>query len=141
MNRFWRIVAGIALLITLGLGACGQSSDQTPTAPAESFAGDTVPPPTTITTPSLTAEPSPEQAAEGLLAAWRAGDRVAAGRVAPPASVDVLFSRAPGTTQGRQCSQGGSPIRDCVYRLGNELLRVKVAQSGEGWVVDSVELS
>lgn len=142
MDRRWRILAGVAVLLTLGLGACGRSNQATPSAVEEPLATETspLPPPTTVTTPALVAAPSPEKAADGLLAAWRAGDRAGAARVAPPASIDVLFSQPPGATQGRQCSQGNMPTRDCVYRYGDDLLRIKVAQSGEGWVVDSVEL-
>jgi hypothetical protein len=83
---------------------------------------------------------SPEEAANALLQAWRAGDRSAAARVAESSAVDALFAHPPGSTQGRGCDEATAE-RNCVYRLGNGLVRLGLAQSGSGWIVNQVDIS
>lgn len=137
-------VALITMVALLGLGACGRSiRGLAPVpAPATTPSETPAPPPTTTTTmPALVSAGSPEQGAANLLAAWRAGDRAGAARLAPPAAVDALFALPPGPTQARGCDQSATGPRNCVYRLGNRLLRIKLVGSAPGWTVNAVEVS
>lgn len=140
-------LALLPLLVLLLPGACARSPNQpgpasTPpvTATAQPLPSPPVPTPLTPSV-TLTAAPSPEQASAALLAAWRAGDRAGASRLAPAPAVDALFARPPAATQARGCDQGGTQIRYCVFRLGDNLVRVGVASSNGGWVVDQVQIN
>lgn len=90
--------------------------------------------------PPVTTEPAatPETAASSLLSAWRAGDRAAAAKVASPQAVDFIFGLEPGSTQSRGCDQVQA-LRDCAFRYGDSLLRLKIGQSGDGWIVQQAE--
>ncbi len=92
------------------------------------------------TPPQTTTEPatSPEAAASSLLAAWRAGDRAEAAKVASSPAVDFIFTLEPGPTQSRGCDQVQA-LRDCAFRYGDSLLRLKIGQSGAGWIVQQAE--
>lgn len=131
-------------LALIGFVGCAQDTDPT----IRPDGGAAFPQPSSVASspppspPVLTAASSPDQAAAALLDAWRAGDRPAAGRVAPAPAVEALFARPPAVTQGRECDQGTSQSRDCVYRLGSSLLRVTVvANPTGGWTVSEVEVS
>ena len=76
--------------------------------------------PTTVTSRPTTTAPaaSPEGYAQALYAAWAAGDRAAAGRVAQPEAVTTLFARPWQASDGwsfSECSgAAGSVI--CTWR-------------------------
>lgn len=85
-----------------------------------------------------TPKASPEEAAAALLAAWRAGDRDAAGQVASPGAVATLFALDPGPTQGRGCAEAQA-LRECAFRYGDSLLRLNGAETDGGWIIEQVE--
>lgn len=111
--------------------------------PAETISppARTVPPTTTTTEPPVALIPAAsfEQAAAELLRTWQAGDRAAAGKIAQPQAVEVLFGNEPGPTQSRGCAPAQLD-HDCAYRYGDRLLRLKVVQHGTGWIVEQAEL-
>jgi hypothetical protein len=126
----------IPCVLALAAGCATPEPAETTSPPAR-----TVPPTTTTTEPPVALVPAAsfEHAAAELLRAWRAGDRAAAGKIAQPQAVEVLFGNEPGPTQSRGCALAQLD-HDCAYRYGDRLLRLKVVQHGGGWIVEQAEV-
>ncbi len=139
----------LAVVAALALGACGRDSPAVsglpttaapaPTTSAPLVATTTTAQPTSTTTAraaTSTAVASPEAFAKALYAAWTAGDRAAAAKVAEAAAVDALFARRWQAADGWafvDCNgAAGSVI--CTWRrpAGEQLLmRVRNLTGGE----------
>jgi hypothetical protein len=130
----------------------GPGATTSPAAPTTAVA-TTVAPSTTPTSTSTTLyppapQPSPGQAAAGMMSAWAAGDRAGAAAVATPSAVDQLFA-APypgaGLAIPRGCSAAFTPIV-CTYgppggaSASDALYQLNVSQSPRGWYVSSVTI-
>jgi len=120
---------------------------------APSSSSPPAPPTTTTVVPSTTStlpvapQPTAEDAADALVAAWASGDRAQALTVATPAAVDALFAVAypKGLAIARGCSTafppivctygppGGGPTTAAIYQLS-------VSQGPGGWYVGTVEV-
>jgi hypothetical protein len=142
-NRLTVLLAVLAVSAAPGLAGC-QSGSQTaapttvPTTVAAATTTTSTVPPTTVYHPSAP-QPSQDQAAARLVAAWKAGDRVAALTDATPAAVDAVFAQPfpAGGVQARGCSEAVAGPSSCIYRIfatGGLLDLSEVAVSG-GWLV------
>jgi hypothetical protein len=134
------LVAALAVLIA-GIAAALTRDDTTSTRTAPGIVASTRPlpastastlpsttgstfttlPPTALSTTTTVrpAVPTPEAAANGLWAAYTAGDQAAAQRFASPAVIDALFSAPFSGEEGtfHSCAKRGSePIFDCEYQ-------------------------
>ena len=133
----------LALVATVNF-ACGAASG-TP-----SLAGK-VPPTSSssvLSTVATTAAPGPaapqptaDQAASGLIDAWRRGDRTAATRVALADAVAAMFTRPPSPVSARGCQQPIAQSADCSFAIGGTTLLLVHTQMevAGGWVVASVD--
>lgn len=93
-------------------------------------------PPTVDTVPGPAGTPEPQQAADALYAAWKAGDRVAAGTVAEPIAVDGVFAAAPGDYQlYNKCNTGEFGQSSCLFRGDPGTIQFNMKQIDGSWVV------
>ncbi|QXC62543.1 hypothetical protein KSP35_07020 [Aquihabitans sp. G128] len=143
--------AGLALLLLgTAAGCSGSSDDQTGTmsSPDKSAtmqaSSTTTAKPTTTTAPTTTtvAAPvgagSPEDATAQLYAAFQAGDRAAAAKVAEPAAIDAVFAAVPGPYQPyRGCDTAEFGTSGCLYRdrSTNHTIQFDLEKRGTVWVV------
>jgi hypothetical protein len=154
-----QVIWGSGLLLALGVmtAACSTGSGAagpaaTTSAPSTSVVvATTAAPPTIAPTTSTTLvppapQPTPDQAADQLVASWAAGDRAGAGAVATPAAVDQLFATpypGPGLAIPRGCSAAFPPIV-CTYgppggaSPSDSIYQLYVSSSTKGWYVSSV---
>lgn len=98
---------------------------------------------TTSTTLPQTPLPTGREAIDAVLAAWQAGDPVAASLVASPEAVAALFAIAPEPAEDRGCNTGNVQVNvQCVFRLSVGELQVRAAPTadGSGFLVDFVIL-
>jgi len=95
----------------------------------------------TTTTPALSPQPTPLAAASALLAAWRAGDRAGAGRVATPAAVAALFAGAPQAYTDRGCQDPLNGTSACAFGAGSGLIQLQTLNVPAGWIVQSVTVN
>jgi hypothetical protein len=158
--RSWPALCGPSLVLLLGVmaAACSTSTGAgraaTTSAPGSptSVSVTTVPPtltPTASTTVVPPApQPSPDQAADKLIASWAAGDRNGAQAVASPSAVDQLFAApypGPGLAISRGCSAAFPPIV-CTYgppggaSPSDSIYQLYVSSSPKGWYVSSVSI-
>jgi hypothetical protein len=133
------VLAAVALAAILT--ACGEGSPAVTTSSPSTtaLAPTTIPSTSSSTTSSssptrTTARPattvpapaSPETAAKALFAAWAAGDRAAAAKVARPAAVDGIFARPWQATDGWSFSEcnGAAGSTICTWRrpAGQQLM-------------------
>lgn len=143
------LAAATLLLAACGDGAGDPVSTTTAAEPTTTTgATTTTAPASTTTTTAVPAspQPTPREAVEMLLAAWRAGSRELALAVAEVEAVDALFAAPAEDADDRGCNEPpagfGAPTY-CVYRLasGAELqVRARPLDTG-GFVVDQVVLS
>ena len=99
-------------------------------------------PPTTVYQPTAP-QASQDLAAAHIVAAWRAGDRVAAAADASPAAVAAVFAHPfpAGGVQARGCSSAVAGPSSCIYRIlanGNLLSLSAVPVSG-GWIISDAQ--
>jgi hypothetical protein len=123
-------------MAVLPLAACGKDS------PAVDGAGTatTVAAPTTTTTVAKGHFAAPLEAANHLMAAWKAGDETAALQGASQDAVVSLFEHEYSQYQSRGCDAPGQLGSDCNYRLaqaGGVRIHVK-ADPTAGFLVESV---
>jgi hypothetical protein len=128
------------------LGACqsssataGRSTTVVTAALSTTTTGATTTvPPTTVFRPSAP-QPSQDQAASRLVAAWKAGDRAAALTDATPTAVDAVFAQPfpAGGVQARGCSNAVAGPSSCIYRIlaTGALLDLSVTSGPGGWYV------
>ena len=134
--------AQAALLAIVLLAACGGGGTSATTA---TTAGPTTiaaaARPTTSTASSavsLIPQTSPDVAAVALLNAWRAGDRVAAARVATPDAVASLFAQPPQSFSARGCQDPIGGRSACSFGVGGGVVDLNTVTIAGGWVTDSV---
>jgi hypothetical protein len=159
--RASHVLYGTSLILALGVitaacstrnGAAGPAA--TTTAPSASTTVTTTRVPETVTPTTSTApipaapQPTPDQAAATLIAAWAAGDRTGAGAVATQSAVDQLFGvpyPGPGLAISRGCSAAFPPIV-CTYgppggaSPSDSIYQLYVSSSPKGWYVSSVSI-
>jgi hypothetical protein len=142
------VVGAITAACSTGSGAAGPAA--TTSTPSPTVAVTTTEPaaaPTTSTTlvPSAP-RPTPDQAADQLVASWAANDRAGASAVATPSAVDELFATpypGPGLAIPRGCSAAFPPIV-CTYgppggaSPSDSIYQLYVSSSPKGWYVSSV---
>lgn len=76
------------------------------------------------------------------MAAWRAGDQVAAATLAPASVVQSAFAAGvPSSVQSRGCSSGNFDPTMCVYRTDLGEAQVRATKQGDGWIVDQVKVT
>jgi hypothetical protein len=103
-------------------------------------------PPTVTTTapPASTGRGSPQDAAQALYDAWKAGDRNAALAVAEPGAVDGIWKTAPGdyslynkcdTAEFGKDTGLGSSTSGCLFRGNSGTIQFSMEQRGDQWVV------
>ena len=140
----------MALLLGAGLtmttAACSKGGS--------SNAGTTTVPVTTAATTAPTAKPvttaphatvpkvgyfTPQQAADHLMGAWKANDRIGAAQGAAASAVTDLFNVPPTPfTLYNYCEDPSLGQSGCLYRYGQATVQVNTKQRPEGWVVVSV---
>jgi hypothetical protein len=128
-----RAVLAVLAVALLPLAACGKDSDA-------SARTTTTPAPTTTTTVAKGHYASPLEAANHLMAAWKAGDEAAALASGTRAAVDALFEHEYSQYQSRGCDAPGQLGSDCNYRLAQAGgVRIHVAADpAAGFWVESV---
>ena len=154
--RRWLAVG--ATTVALALGACSGGDDGAVEAPfdppADPTGGSTTTtavvilddPAATVTSAAPAAQtplPSGREAIDAVLAAWSAGDRPAALRVASAEAVDALFAVPVDATEDRGCNRGNvNTAIQCVFRLpsGELQVRARPTLDGGGFLVDFVLL-
>lgn len=136
-------------MLVLGLAAgCSGSSGEDPPSGSDIGEPATLEATTTSTTPTTapatTAVPapvgagSPADASAALYAAFVAGDRAAAARVAEQPAIDAVFSAVPGPYQPyRGCDTGEFGTSGCLYRdrSTNHTIQFDLERRGDAWVV------
>jgi hypothetical protein len=149
MNRRWAIGIVVALVVVLGgVGlalALGNDndSDSASSATTTTRAAALSPSPSTGST-SVTVGivcPTPEDAAQSVVAGWVAGDQPAAGRCASVAVITDLFSKSDGsqanwTFQGCQ-GDPGDPECAFSYEGGGAFFAMNGSEA-DGWKAVSV---
>jgi len=130
-------------VVALAVGCSSGSSVPTTTTTTPVTAPATAAPTTTTTstTVTLAPQPSPDQAAQALLGAWRAGDRGVASRVASASAVAVLFGQPPQGTPDRGCQDPVGGSSNCAFGLANGgLLTLHASMVPSGlWLIDGVQ--
>jgi hypothetical protein len=127
-------------------GPGATTSPAAPTPAATTVAPSTTPASTSTTLFPPAPQPSPDQAAAGMMSAWAADDRAGAAAVATPSAVEQLFA-APypgaGLAIPRGCSAAFTPIV-CTYgppggaSATDAIYQLNVSPSPRGWYVSSV---
>ncbi len=141
----------VAAAIALALIGCASGDDEpsggdgTTTAPASS--STTASTTTTSTAPETSAPSEPTavtdeaaDAANELLAAWRAGDQARARAIAPGEVVDALFLVAPEGYGIYGCDTGEFEFSSCNLRnrATGGYINVSMIRTDGGWQVDTV---
>ena len=89
-----------------------------------------------------TGTPGADQAAAALYAAWKGGDRTAAGTVADPVAVEGIFAATPGDyALYNKCNTGEFGSAECLYRGSGGTIQFRMTQRGPNWVVASAFFS
>jgi len=73
-----------------------------------------------------------------LFAAWRAGDRVGALKVASAGAVATLFAQAPQPYSNRDCQTGIDGRSYCAFGVGSGLVQLLTVYVDGGWLVQSL---
>lgn len=137
--------------VALVVGGCAGEDDggvvadgAAPTTPGTSATTSTTLPATTTSTTVLrTPLPTGREAIDALLAAWEAGDRVAASLVATPEAVEAIFAVPVEGRDDRGCNGTSVQVNvQCVFQLPSGELQVRAAPTpdGTGFLVDFVLL-
>ena len=148
MSRRSSLLAAVLCAVALVGAACSGSDDSDSTAgpsTTRSSTTTTVVPPTVPDTTSVTIGiicTTPEDAVQGIVAAWGADDRAAAGRCASTGVIDRLF-QASGVGnswlfQGCDRSDPGLPICAFSYEGGAAFFTAEGTESS-GWKATKLE--
>jgi hypothetical protein len=140
------VVGGLAAGCGAGSGrAAGPASPSSPPAPSTL---PTTAPTTVAAAPTTTVykpaggQPSPDDAAGRLMAAWGDGNRTEAALVAAPAAIAALFSvpYPAGYLQARGCTDPTTNPGTCTYRntRTDAIYEVTVVDGPTGWYVSAV---
>ncbi|CAN5420002.1 hypothetical protein BH10ACT1_BH10ACT1_10540 [soil metagenome] len=127
---------------------CSGSSDGQQASTSGTVATTTTVAPTTATTvpPTTTTalEPvgaaTPADATAALYAAFQAGDRAAAAKVAGQPAIDAIFAAVPGPYEPyRGCDTGEFGTSGCLYRdrSTNHTIQFDLEKVGDAWVVQT----
>lgn len=150
-RRSLAVGAFAALSVVLVAGCSGSSDDRGSTgsdiaepatlqATSSSTAVPTSAAPATTAPPAPVGAATPADASAALYAAFVAGDRAAAARVAEPVAIDAVFAAAPGPYQPyRGCDTGEFGTSGCLYRdrSTNHTIQFDLERRGTAWVVTS----
>jgi hypothetical protein len=139
----------LALALLAACNSSGSPPSPTTAAPPPAASSTAAPPsPTTTvaattTTEALVPVGSPDAAANALLAAWRQGDRVAAGRIATPDAVAALFfALHPQSFSDRGCQDPLAGRSACAFGVGAGLVQLQTVMAlAGGWYVESVTVN
>jgi hypothetical protein len=136
-----------AVLVAVGAAGCsgGSGAVVQPPVPGTAAVSSTSTSPTTSTVPATTLyqprapQPSQDQAAAHLVAAWKANDKAGALTDATAAAVEAVFARPfpAGGVQARGCSTPVAGPATCIYRVltdGSGLQLSAVTVTG-GWAI------
>ncbi|MCU1496849.1 MAG: hypothetical protein JWM47_802 [Acidimicrobiales bacterium] len=145
------LVAGtLVLLLAAGAAGCSTTDDDAEPGsdigePATLDSTSTSTSTTTTGAPVATTAPpaphgaaTPADASAALYAAFVAGDRAAAARVAEPPAIEAVFGAVPGPYQPyRGCDTGEFDTSGCLYRdrSTNHTIQFDLERRGEAWVV------
>jgi hypothetical protein len=142
------LLAAVLCAVALVGAACSgsdDSADKTGSSTTRSSTTATVAPPTVPDTTSVTVGiicTTPEDAVQGIVAAWGADDRAAAGRCASPAVIDRLFQTSGvGNSwffQGCDSADPGVPICAFSYEGGAAFFTVEGTEAA-GWKATKLE--
>jgi hypothetical protein len=151
------VLLGQGLVLVLGVMTAACSTGSGAAGPATTISAPSTSMAVTATTPSAAPttsttlvppapRPTPDQAADELVASWAANDRAGASAVATLAAVDALFAApypGPGLAIPRGCSAAFPPIV-CTYgppggaSPSDSIYQLYVSSSPKGWYVSSV---
>lgn len=92
------------------------------------------------TTNLVLGAPSPIDAANHLLAAWRKSDRASARTEADEAAVSALFAQSYPASgpQARGCDENPT-ASNCFFRIGDGGLNLHAIHTPVGWRVDTAQ--
>jgi hypothetical protein len=136
------------VVAALAVTACSSSNGKSEgtTVPSTS----TAPTSTSSTAPATTAPaqstigyPTPRQAAQHLVDAWRHSDRATALQGADPNAVEQMFTAPPPNGSIYECDKGDSSPSYCgvqVYGAQQLYVRLEMVQRPVGWVVDLADV-
>jgi len=122
--RLWALAAIAAtVLVSFAAWLAGTGKDNVPR------------PPDPAPRPVVTVAPAVAQTVRQLLAAWQAGDRDAALKIADPAAVDKLFRLRFIEVNSKEmlCPESGSGQRDCHLPHINGVLVFRLMETDQGW--------
>ena len=146
-RRTATLVAALCVLALVGAACSGgdDSGGKTASSTTRSSTATTVVPPTVPDTTSVTIGiicTTPEDAAQGIVAAWGADDRAAASRCASTAVIDRLFQTSGAGNswlfQGCDRSDPGLPICAFSYEGGAAFFTVEGTDAA-GWKATKLE--
>jgi len=148
MTRRMVVLAAAACAVALVAAACSGSDDsagKTGSSTPRSSTPTAVAPPTVPDTTSVTIGiicTTPEDAAQGIVAAWGADDRAAASRCASAAVIDRLFQTSGAGNswffQGCDRADPGVPICAFSYEGGAAFFTVEGTDAA-GWKATKLE--
>jgi len=142
----------LALLLTGVAVGCSSESDQKATmtdvdkSARMEASTTTTKAPATTTAPVATTAPAPVGAATpadataALYAAFQAGDKAAAAKVAEQPAIDAVFAAVPGPYEPyRGCDTGEFGTSGCLYRdrSTNHTIQFDLEKVGDAWVVQT----
>ncbi len=112
-----------------------------PTVSTETSTPST-PPPTTVSEPTAHTATAADAVNE-LRAAWMAGDRERAARIAPGGVVDALFAVPPGGFEVYGCDTGEFATSNCNYRnrSSGAFIKVSATRSDAGWQISTITVT
>ncbi|MCB1031203.1 MAG: hypothetical protein KDA95_07680 [Acidimicrobiales bacterium] len=146
-RKFTAAALGAAMAISLGLGACGGSSDE----PSDTKIDDNAA--SIDATETTTTEVAPEQTTTTVAAAptglpdqqdvvlkfydaWFADDRVTAATVADQMAIDNMWKTPRGDYHAyNKCSTGEFDTSGCLYRGNLGTIQFDLEKRGDNWVV------
>lgn len=143
-----------ALLAALSLAGCASDEDSTglgvdatdgvtTTSTRIDSGGSTTT--SAVVDRALEGERTSELAAQGLVGAWKADDREAAGDVAQPAAVDAMFrvkfesEAAAPTLQACELNPGFENREVCSFAYPGGSAHFIMSQAGDRWSVERIE--
>ncbi|MCU1353241.1 MAG: hypothetical protein JWM05_2450 [Acidimicrobiales bacterium] len=139
------VTASLTLATACSSGKAGEAATTTSTSAPNTpttapVAPTTAPPATTATTAPApkVGYPSPRAAAEHLLGALLANDRIGAAQGASPAAVDAVFALQGKALRIYQCDTAEFVTSSCTIRATDGTGQVNMAKQPEGWAVTSL---
>ncbi|HEY4378575.1 MAG TPA: hypothetical protein VGM93_15515 [Acidimicrobiales bacterium] len=147
-HRFPLLALVVSAGLAVGAGACssgsssGSATTSTPVTMATTTSKPVTKPATTkpaTTVPAKVGYFTPQQAADHLMGAWKANDRIGAAQGASAGAVEDIFKVPPTPfTLYNYCEDPSLGQSGCLYRYGQATVQVNTKQHPEGWVVVSI---